>query len=80
MKDFLGRDLGIGDFVIIVNPGYSDLCLGVVQKFTPQKVRIKYRYPTFKGSAEILKDPNSVVKINSNDEEFTIFLLTKMTS
>jgi hypothetical protein len=40
MKDFLGHNLEIGDYVIMIAPQYRELALGKINAFTPKKVSI----------------------------------------
>lgn len=42
MKDFLGRELELGDSVIIIAPSYRHLVLARVIGFTPKNVRVAY--------------------------------------
>jgi hypothetical protein len=42
MKDFLDRELAIGDSVIVVAPGYRHLVLARVISFTPKQVRVGF--------------------------------------
>ena len=66
MKDFLETDLEIGNYVIISLTEFSNLTVAQVVKFTPQKVRVKFRdmYGRIK---EKLMDPDRMVKVNSPD-------------
>lgn len=66
MKDFLETDLEIGNYVIISLTEFSNLTVAQVVKFTPQKVRVKYKdmYGRIK---EKLMDPDRMVKVNSPD-------------
>lgn len=40
MKDVDGKELKIGDKVAYCVVGYSELCVGVISKFTPKACRI----------------------------------------
>ena len=42
MRDFLGRELALDDYVIFQKQSYRGYSLGKIIKFTPQKVRVKY--------------------------------------
>jgi hypothetical protein len=42
MKDFLNRDVEVGDSVIIMAPGYRSLVLGRIVALTPKNVRVGY--------------------------------------
>ena len=60
MKDFLGKELAIGDKVICENTGvYKGLHKAVVVKFTPQMVRVE-----FLNGSTALKDSTSLVKMD----------------
>lgn len=43
MKDFLSKELGIGDLVVATEPKYRNLVKAKIVAFTPKKVRIEYR-------------------------------------
>ena len=43
MKDFLDREVQVGDEVIIVEPHYHNLIRGLIVKFTPKGVKVKYK-------------------------------------
>ncbi len=40
MKDFLGKELEVGDSVIYIEPGYKNLTKGKILKITDKRVRI----------------------------------------
>jgi hypothetical protein len=42
MRDFLGRELNLGDYVIFMKQHYREFGMGKIIKFTPQKVRVKW--------------------------------------
>jgi len=42
-KDFLRRDLEIGDYVVFPAP-YGGMKLGKIIKFTPQQIRVEWTY------------------------------------
>lgn len=42
MKDFLGREIEIGDTVVLTAPKYRMFTKAKVIKLTPQKVRVEY--------------------------------------
>ena len=69
-KDFLGRDLAVGDFVIFIRQGYRSFKLANVIGTTPKKVRIKWGDSKW---AELLQEPSSLVKVEGPD--LTMFLL-----
>ena len=39
-KDLLGFDLELNDLVVIIDKQYSELLVGVISDFTPQKMRV----------------------------------------
>lgn len=74
MKDFIGNELALGDFVAFTRPGYRDLTLGKIIKFTPKKIRLSYT--SYYGSDETHAiDSTYVVKLNEQD--VILFLLRK---
>ena len=42
-KDFLDRTILIGDEVIICEPKYHNFVCGVVTKFTPKGIKVKFK-------------------------------------
>ena len=42
MKDFLDKEVQVGDEVVITEPGYHNFIRGVIVKFTPKGVKVKY--------------------------------------
>jgi hypothetical protein len=68
MKDFLGQDLAVGDMVILVGYG-ENLQVATVERFTAQKVRVKY----FRSDWGKLKNPKQVAKMS--DEQATWYSL-----
>lgn len=77
MKDFLGRDLEIGDSVVIIAPGYRDLVLARIMKFTAKQVKVSYMNTWNFGKpgryAELLQYPSQLVKVDGPD--LTMYLL-----
>ena len=69
-KDFLGKELAIGDFVIFIRQGYRSFKLANVIGLTPKKVRVKWGDQAW---AELLQEPKSLVKVEGPD--LTMFLL-----
>jgi hypothetical protein len=43
MKDFVGIELAVDDFVAAMRPRYRELVLGRVVALTPKKVRVEYK-------------------------------------
>ena len=73
-KDFLGRQLEVGDFVIFMRQHYRELKLAKVKSFTKTgKPRICWQ--TTWGESELLQDATQVVKVEGPD--LTFFLLSK---
>lgn len=66
MKDFVGQELNIGDYVAFGRPEYRDLVRGVIIRFTPPKIRVQYN--GYNGHLYThLIDPENVVKLNNMD-------------
>lgn len=60
MKDFLGKELELGDLVVVTEPQYRNLVKAKIIAFTPKKVRIEYR--SYLGLTETyLSEPNFLV-------------------
>lgn len=64
MRDFLGRELALDDYVIFQRQHYRGYNLGKVIKFTPQKVRVKYGESKY---CEILQTPEQLVKVEGQE-------------
>ena len=62
MRDYLGNELEIGDEVIGVLPNYREFVRGFVIAFTPQKVRIEYRWGLSRNL--LLQDPSQLIIVN----------------
>ena len=61
MKDFLGKELQIGDAVVVAVPSYREFALAKIVAFTPKKVRVVYEK---KGeSHDLIQDSQQLVKI-----------------
>lgn len=43
MCDFLDREAHVGDEVIITEPRYHNLARGLIVKFTPKGIKVKYQ-------------------------------------
>jgi hypothetical protein len=74
LKDFLGRDLAIGDSVIIVTPSYRSFTLARVHSFTATKVRVEYSRQCLE-NRKLLQDPVQICKVDGPD--LTMYLLKK---
>lgn len=57
-KDFLGRELEVGDMVVVTEMNYRNLRKAKIIAFTPKKVRVE-----FKSGDTYLSEPNFLVKI-----------------
>jgi hypothetical protein len=68
-KDFLNKELNVGDVVAFTAPSYRSLVKGTIKSFTPQKVRISYvntwNYGTPGRPDEILQYPEQIIKIEA---------------
>jgi hypothetical protein len=64
MRDFLGRELQLDDYVIFQQQHYRGYRLGKVIKFTPQKVRVKYGDSKY---CELLQAPEQLVKVEGQE-------------
>ena len=64
MRDFLGRELAVDDYVIFQQQHYRGYKLGKIIKFTPQKVRVKWGDYDW---AQILQLPNQLVKVEGQE-------------
>jgi hypothetical protein len=40
MKDFLGNELKVGDFCVLIEPSYRNLIIGKVTKITAKRVKL----------------------------------------
>jgi hypothetical protein len=64
MRDFLGRELQLDDYVIFQQQHYRGYRLGKIIKFTPQKVRVKYGDSDW---TQILQAPEQLVKVEGQE-------------
>jgi hypothetical protein len=64
MRDFLGRELQLDDYVIYQKQSYRGYNLAKVIKFTPQKVRVKYGDSKY---CELLQAPEQLVKVEGQE-------------
>lgn len=63
-RDFLGRELNMGDYVIFMRQHYREFGMGKIIKFTPQKVRVKYGNHDF---MEILQTAEQLVRVEGEE-------------
>lgn len=73
MKDFLGKQLDIGDEVVLTAPLYRHLVKAKVVSFTPKKVRVEYNNTWTYGSQgqleKYLSEPNFLVLSKKVNQE-----------
>jgi hypothetical protein len=77
MQDFLGRELTIGDSVIVIAPGYRHFVLARVIAFTAKNVRVSFMNTWNYGKPgrhqEILQSPSQLTRVDG--PELTMYLL-----
>lgn len=76
-KDFLKRDLAIGDYVVFPAPRGGGMKLGKVIKFTPQQIRVEWTYKSYRGNVESDSAPryaSQCVRVEGPD--LTMYLLS----
>lgn len=62
MKDLIGREVLVGDEVVIVRTGYRDMTVGVVVKLTPKGMKVKFK--DWRGrEEETFRAPDMVCKV-----------------
>lgn len=68
MKDYLGNDLSDGDIVVIMRPGYRDLCLAKVLGISPSGKTLYLQYKHHSGNYynEVKQSGNQVIKYFGN--------------
>jgi len=67
MKDFLGKELNIGDTVVLIAPNYRHLVKAIIYAFTPMQVRVEY-YNTWNHDhpglvKQFLQSPSQLIKV-----------------
>lgn len=68
MKDFLGKELSLGDTVILIAPNYRHLVKAKIYAFTPKHVRVEfyntwnYGHPGF--VKQFLQSPSQLIKVD----------------
>lgn len=81
MKDFLGRELVIGDSVIIIAPNYRHFVVARVIAFTARQVRVAYMNDwNFAAPGlykELLQSPGQLTRVDGPD--LTMYLISKKT-
>jgi hypothetical protein len=76
-KDFLNRDITIGDYVVFPAPYGQGLKLGKIVKFTPQNMRVEWTRKGYRGNVETtntLRTVKECVKVEGPD--LTMYLLS----
>lgn len=74
MKDFLLRDIEVGDFVITTSPGYKSFMVGRIKSFTEKRVYVQFKN-NYGKIDDILRDPRDLVKVDG--PELTKYFLVK---
>ena len=59
MKDYLGKDLFVDDYVVFIMPGYREFVKGRIIKFTNRNVRVKY----LTSDSTVLQSPIQLIRI-----------------
>ena len=76
-KDFLKREITIGDYIVFPAPWGMGLKLGRITKFTPQNMRVDW---SFKSATGKVYQNSSVRKIQEcvrvEGEDLTMYLLS----
>jgi len=75
MKDFLGRELAVGDVVAFEGVNGGGLVLGRIEKFTPKQASLTPLTENYSWRKTITRYSSQCVKVDSAD--VTMFLLTK---
>lgn len=75
MKDFLGRELVVGDVVAFEGVNGGGLVLGRIEKFTPKQAALTPLTDHSSWRKTITRYSSQCVKIDNTD--VTLFLLTK---
>lgn len=73
MKDFLGKELSLGDKVVFVQLGYRNLLKGEIIKMTAKTVLIGHS-KTNTYSAESKQFPDQVIKIDTTKEDILTYI------
>lgn len=63
-RDFLGRELNLGDYVIFMRQHYREFGMGKIVKFTPQKVKVKYGNTEYQ---QLLQTSDQLVKVEGEE-------------
>ena len=63
MKDFIGRELAVDNWVAAIRPNYRELVLGRIVAFTAKKVRVEYRLHYGNSTDTHLYSPTDLVRL-----------------
>lgn len=63
MKDFLDKEVQVGDEVVITEPRYHNFIRGVIVKFTPKGVKVRYNRVHFKCVEETFVGEGGFIKV-----------------
>lgn len=78
-SDFIGRELEIGDSVIVIAPNYRHFVLARIIQFTPKQVRVSFMNTWNYGGegryTELLQSPQQLTKVDGPD--LTMYLVKK---
>lgn len=66
MRDFIGKEIQSGDYVVVARKGYRDFVVAKVIDVTPKNVRVVYKASWTNNYPESYLT-GSAVKINVND-------------
>ena len=61
MKDYLGKELKVGDQVIYIDRGYRSYMKAIITRFTKQKVELRISPAPFE--RYLLQEPFRIIKI-----------------
>lgn len=64
MKDYLNKEVQVGDEVVITEPYYHNFARGVIVKFTPKGVKVKYYRFCSDSDAETFVGEGGFIKVN----------------
>jgi len=73
MKDFLGNELAVGDYVVLSQSNYVGLQFGKVLKFTPKNVTVARR--KYKGSDPTHYNTPSSTMVKIDPDVALMFIL-----
>ena len=76
-KDFLNREITVGDYVVFPAPYGQGLKLGKITKFTPKNMRVEWSRKNYRGgidTEDTLRQVKECVKVEG--PELTMYLLS----